>query len=49
MLRSKKGFGGQSFMSDQMDKVRDLRSRYPSLDIQVDGGLSVKTIEAAAG
>eukprot|EP01130_Rhizamoeba_saxonica_P015993 TRINITY_DN7309_c0_g2_i1.p1 TRINITY_DN7309_c0_g2~~TRINITY_DN7309_c0_g2_i1.p1 ORF type:complete len:220 (-),score=58.65 TRINITY_DN7309_c0_g2_i1:10-669(-) len=42
------GFGGQSFMSDMMDKVKDVRSRYPDIDIQVDGGLGVTTIEEAA-
>ncbi|ORZ32792.1 putative ribulosephosphate 3epimerase [Catenaria anguillulae PL171] len=42
------GFGGQSFMVDQMSKVKALRSRYPTLNIQVDGGLSLSTISAAA-
>ncbi|KAI9168383.1 RIBULOSE-phosphate 3-epimerase [Blastocladiella emersonii ATCC 22665] len=42
------GFGGQSFMANQMPKVRALRERYPDLDIQVDGGLALDTIEAAA-
>eukprot|EP00239_Pterosperma_sp_CCMP1384_P007214 CAMPEP_0197848988 /NCGR_PEP_ID=MMETSP1438-20131217/10580_1 /TAXON_ID=1461541 /ORGANISM="Pterosperma sp., Strain CCMP1384" /LENGTH=221 /DNA_ID=CAMNT_0043461477 /DNA_START=10 /DNA_END=675 /DNA_ORIENTATION=- len=42
------GFGGQSFMPDTMPKVEVLRKRYPDLDIQVDGGLGPKTIDAAA-
>ncbi|KAI9216539.1 ribulose-phosphate 3-epimerase [Blastocladiella britannica] len=42
------GFGGQSFMRDQMAKVKALRNRYPTLNIQVDGGLALDTIEAAA-
>lgn len=42
------GFGGQSFMEHMMPKVAALRERYPSLNIQVDGGLSGATIEAAA-
>ena len=42
------GFGGQKFMSDMMPKVEFLRQQYPSLDIEVDGGLSPKTIEEAA-
>ena len=42
------GFGGQKFMSDMMPKVEFLRQRCPSLDIEVDGGLSPKTIEEAA-
>lgn len=42
------GFGGQSFMEDQMDKVRQLRSLSPNLNIQVDGGLTVETTKVAA-
>ncbi|CAO2820580.1 unnamed protein product [Amaranthus hypochondriacus] len=42
------GFGGQKFMPETMDKVRALRKKYPSLDIEVDGGLGPSTIEAAA-
>ena len=42
------GFSGQSFMADMMPKVRALRAKYPALNIQVDGGLSPDTIDAAA-
>ena len=42
------GFGGQSFMADMMPKVRLLRDRYPTLDIEVDGGLAQDTIDVAA-
>ncbi|XP_073118091.1 ribulose-phosphate 3-epimerase, cytoplasmic isoform [Elaeis guineensis] len=42
------GFGGQKFMPDMMDKVRLLRKKYPSLDIEVDGGLGPSTIDMAA-
>eukprot|EP00238_Polyblepharides_amylifera_P014356 CAMPEP_0196586392 /NCGR_PEP_ID=MMETSP1081-20130531/54094_1 /TAXON_ID=36882 /ORGANISM="Pyramimonas amylifera, Strain CCMP720" /LENGTH=223 /DNA_ID=CAMNT_0041908255 /DNA_START=61 /DNA_END=732 /DNA_ORIENTATION=+ len=43
------GFGGQTFMFDVMDKVEKLRTLFPNLDIEVDGGLAPgKTIEAAA-
>lgn len=42
------GFGGQKFMPEMMDKVRELRKRYPSLDIEVDGGLGPSTIDIAA-
>ncbi|XP_021769953.1 ribulose-phosphate 3-epimerase, cytoplasmic isoform-like [Chenopodium quinoa] len=42
------GFGGQKFMLETMDKVRALRKKYPSLDIEVDGGLGPSTIDAAA-
>ncbi|OMO85326.1 Ribulose-phosphate 3-epimerase-like protein [Corchorus capsularis] len=42
------GFGGQKFMPEMMDKVRILRKKYPSLDIEVDGGLGPSTIDMAA-
>ncbi|CAA2966011.1 ribulose-phosphate 3-epimerase, cytoplasmic isoform [Olea europaea subsp. europaea] len=42
------GFGGQKFMPEMMDKVRTLRKNYPSLDIEVDGGLGPSTIDMAA-
>ncbi|CDP21754.1 unnamed protein product [Coffea canephora] len=42
------GFGGQKFMPETMDKVRALRQKYPSLDIEVDGGLGPSTIDIAA-
>ncbi|KAK7292816.1 hypothetical protein RJT34_15670 [Clitoria ternatea] len=42
------GFGGQKFMLEMMDKVRILRKKYPSLDIEVDGGLGPSTIDMAA-
>ncbi|KAL4443907.1 hypothetical protein ABPG75_011644 [Micractinium tetrahymenae] len=42
------GFGGQSFMPAMMDKVRFLRSRFPDLYIEVDGGLAPDTIQQAA-
>ena len=42
------GFGGQKFMADMMPKVEALRKRYPDLNIEVDGGLSEKTIDTAA-
>ncbi|XP_042434607.1 ribulose-phosphate 3-epimerase, cytoplasmic isoform-like [Zingiber officinale] len=42
------GFGGQKFMPETMDKVRTLRKKYPTLDIEVDGGLGPSTIDLAA-
>jgi len=42
------GFGGQKFMSSELPKVRELRRRYPELDIEVDGGLGPATIGLAA-
>ncbi|XP_023337473.1 ribulose-phosphate 3-epimerase [Eurytemora carolleeae] len=42
------GFGGQSFMENMMGKVSELRSKYPSLDIEVDGGVGPATIHHCA-
>lgn len=50
------GFGGQSFMADQLPKIREvcamLERRNPSCDVEVDGGISADTapfvIEAGA-
>lgn len=46
------GFGGQSFMADQMPKVRQVREAVRrhggQIWIQVDGGVSVDTIEQCA-
>jgi ribulose-phosphate 3-epimerase len=46
------GFGGQSFMADQMAKVRQVREAVSrcgaQIWVQVDGGVSARTIEACA-
>jgi ribulose-phosphate 3-epimerase len=42
------GFGGQKFMASELPKVSALRKRYPDLDIEVDGGLGLATIDQAA-
>lgn len=46
------GFGGQSFMSDMLEKVRQARKRLGVNErgvwLQVDGGISPSTIEVAA-
>ncbi|MBM6399449.1 ribulose-phosphate 3-epimerase [Phycicoccus sonneratiae] len=46
------GFGGQSFMADQMPKVRRVREavrrRGGEIWVQVDGGVSADTIEQCA-
>jgi len=42
------GFGGQSFMPEMMPKVAHFRKAFPTLDIEVDGGLGPKTIDVAA-
>ncbi|CAG8677213.1 10166_t:CDS:2 [Ambispora leptoticha] len=42
------GFGGQKFMANCVPKVKALRERFPNLDIEVDGGLSLENIDQAA-
>jgi len=42
------GFGGQKFMTDMMPKVQWLRHNYPLLDIEVDGGVGLNTINACS-
>ncbi|CAB11689.1 Ribulose-phosphate 3-epimerase [Schizosaccharomyces pombe] len=42
------GKGGQSFMPECLPKVEFLRKKYPTLNVEVDGGLSLKTVDAAA-
>ena len=49
------GFGGQKFMQDQMEKVKDLvklrKENNYNYDIEVDGGVNPETIKTcfAAG
>ena len=46
------GFGGQSFMYDQMEKIEKLKLRLKeinkTIDIQVDGGINENTVSVAA-
>ncbi|TPR06782.1 2OG-Fe(II) oxygenase family protein [Aspergillus niger] len=42
------GFGGQKFMASELPKVKALREKYPNLNIEVDGGLGLGTIDQAA-
>ncbi|KAL1952971.1 hypothetical protein VTO42DRAFT_3815 [Malbranchea cinnamomea] len=42
------GFGGQKFMASELPKVAALRARYPNLNIEVDGGLGLGTVDQAA-
>jgi ribulose-phosphate 3-epimerase len=46
------GFGGQSFMAEVLDKVRQVRQaveeRSLALDIEVDGGIDAETAPRAA-
>jgi ribulose-phosphate 3-epimerase len=52
IMTIKAGFGGQSFLPEMLDKVRDVRRRVAVNDlevrIEVDGGIAADTIEQAA-
>lgn len=40
------GFGGQAFIPETLNKIKELRTLYPEIDIEVDGGVNEKTVEA---
>jgi len=42
------GRGGQKFIERCVPKVAELRARFPDKDIEVDGGVSPKTIDVCA-
>lgn len=42
------GFGGQKMLISCIPKIEALRKRYPSLDIQVDGGIDVQNVDLVA-
>jgi len=42
------GFGGQKFMTNMMEKVKILRNLHPGLDIEVDGGVGLATVQDCA-
>ena len=39
------GFYGSKFIPEMLDKIKELRKIKPNLDIEVDGGISDKTIK----
>lgn len=41
------GWGGQAFMPEVLDKIREIRRLYPDLDIQIDGGITDETAPLA--
>lgn len=42
------GAGGQKFIKEVMPKVAQLRARYSDLDVEVDGGVGLGTIDQCA-
>ncbi|CAG0913964.1 unnamed protein product [Notodromas monacha] len=42
------GFGGQRFMEDMMPKVSAIRSRFPLINIEVDGGVGPNNVDVCA-
>eukprot|EP01095_Lingulamoeba_sp_RSL-Kostka_P007960 TRINITY_DN25_c2_g2_i1.p1 TRINITY_DN25_c2_g2~~TRINITY_DN25_c2_g2_i1.p1 ORF type:complete len:227 (+),score=87.80 TRINITY_DN25_c2_g2_i1:133-813(+) len=42
------GFSGQLFMPEVVSKIEVLREKYPTLNIEVDGGVNEKTIDIVA-
>lgn len=51
LLSVRPGFGGQKFMPSVLPKVKQLRERYPTINIEVDGGINLDnaTMVASAG
>jgi len=41
------GFGGQHFMPEVLPKIKEIRDKYPNLDIEIDGGIDDKTAPLA--
>jgi ribulose-phosphate 3-epimerase len=41
------GFSGQGYIAEMEDKVRTLRKQFPSVSIEVDGGINLETIGRA--
>jgi len=37
------GYGGQKFMPEVLPKIKEIRDKYPNLDIEIDGGIDDKT------
>ncbi len=42
------GYGGQSFITDVLPKITEIRQMAPEMDIMVDGGVNFETAELAA-
>jgi len=42
------GFSGQKFIPEVLPKIKELREKYPDLDIEIDGGVNLETAPLAA-
>jgi len=42
------GFGGQKFMKEMMPKIKAVREKSPTVNIQVDGGIDTETVKIVA-
>jgi ribulose-phosphate 3-epimerase len=42
---NKVGFQGQKFSPDTIDKVKEIKSKYPNHKIQIDGGVSIENAD----
>ncbi len=47
IMTIKAGFSGQEFKGEMLEKVRQIREKYPYLPIEVDGGINETTIVEA--
>ncbi len=45
ILTVEPGYSGQSMKLEGLDKCRVLKEKYPSIDVQVDGGVSLDTVD----
>ena len=41
------GFSGQKFIPEVLPKIKELRTKYPDLDIEIDGGINSETAPLA--
>lgn len=41
------GFGGQKFIPEVLEKIREARAIAPDLDIEIDGGMNAETVKLA--
>lgn len=41
------GFGGQKFINSVLQKIEELRTMKPNMDIQIDGGINAETAKLA--